>query len=259
MNQVTLTLIGGPTVLIELGNLRLLTDPTFDPANSTYQLGPVTLSKLGNPALSAESLGHIDAILLSHEQHSDNFDAAGRAFAATVERVFTTVQSASNVGHNAIGLAPWQARYLTAPSGRRLKITATPARHGPEGAEQFSGEVIGFVLNWEDEAGAAVYISGDTVWYEDLEEIARRFDIDVAVVNLGAARIDVIGPVNLTMSGADGIRTAQTFSKAKIVPAHYEGWKHFSESRAEVVQVFAEAGLTNRLQWLEPGVATVVL
>jgi len=28
---ITLTLIGGPTVLIEYGGYRLLTDPTFDP------------------------------------------------------------------------------------------------------------------------------------------------------------------------------------------------------------------------------------
>jgi L-ascorbate metabolism protein UlaG (beta-lactamase superfamily) len=33
---VRITYIGGPTALIEFGGLRLLTDPTFDPAGSTY-------------------------------------------------------------------------------------------------------------------------------------------------------------------------------------------------------------------------------
>ena len=59
-----LTLIGGPTILIETGGLRLLTDPTFDPPGS-YQSGPITLQKNAGPALSVADLGRIDAVLLS--------------------------------------------------------------------------------------------------------------------------------------------------------------------------------------------------
>jgi L-ascorbate metabolism protein UlaG (beta-lactamase superfamily) len=35
--MVRLTYIGGPTALVELGGVRLLTDPTFDPAGTEYQ------------------------------------------------------------------------------------------------------------------------------------------------------------------------------------------------------------------------------
>ncbi len=38
---LTLTLIGGPTLLIEVNGVRLLTDPTFDPAGTRYEQGPV--------------------------------------------------------------------------------------------------------------------------------------------------------------------------------------------------------------------------
>jgi L-ascorbate metabolism protein UlaG (beta-lactamase superfamily) len=33
--EARITLVGGPTVLLELGGFRLLTDPTFDPPGST--------------------------------------------------------------------------------------------------------------------------------------------------------------------------------------------------------------------------------
>jgi len=46
----TLTLIGGPTLLIEIGGFRLLTDPTFD-APGDYQSGPVTLRKTQGPRM----------------------------------------------------------------------------------------------------------------------------------------------------------------------------------------------------------------
>jgi hypothetical protein len=61
--ETTLTLIGGPTVLIELDGVRLLTDPTFDPPGE--YLGGVLLKKTAGPALSAEQVGPVDAVLLS--------------------------------------------------------------------------------------------------------------------------------------------------------------------------------------------------
>ena len=48
MSSLTITLIGGPTALIEIDGFRLLTDPTFD-APGTYQLPHVKLEKLTGP------------------------------------------------------------------------------------------------------------------------------------------------------------------------------------------------------------------
>ena len=39
MTSVRITHIGGPTTLIEVGDWRLLTDPTFDPAGGKYRFG----------------------------------------------------------------------------------------------------------------------------------------------------------------------------------------------------------------------------
>src|SRR5215510_8223127 len=99
-----MTYIGGPTALIEFGGLRLLTDPAFDPAGGDYTTGPVTLSKTMDPAVSASSLGRIDAVLLSHDHHFDNLDHAGRALLTQAERVLTTPAGAERLGGNAIGL-----------------------------------------------------------------------------------------------------------------------------------------------------------
>jgi L-ascorbate metabolism protein UlaG (beta-lactamase superfamily) len=73
MSSSVVTVVSGPTALIESGGFRLLTDPTFD-APGDYKLGYVTLTKVTGPALSAEQVG---AVLVSHDQHSDNFDQRG--------------------------------------------------------------------------------------------------------------------------------------------------------------------------------------
>ena len=98
--SLSITLIGGPTALIEIDGFRLLTDPTFD-APGDYPLPHVTLEKLEGPAMSADAVGEIDAVLLSHDQHADNLDHSGKAFLTRAKRVLTTEVGAKRLGGHA--------------------------------------------------------------------------------------------------------------------------------------------------------------
>ena len=254
MNSLRITLIGGPTALIEVDGFRLLTDPTFD-APGAYQLPHVTLEKLSGPALGAEAIGEVDAVLLSHDQHADNLDHSGKAFLAKAKRVLTTVAGAKRVGGHAEGLMPWATTELSGKDGRSLTITATPARHGPAGIEPLSGDVIGFVLTSKDKS-PPIYISGDTVWYDGVAEVARRFKAGVVLPFAGAAQTR--GPFHLTMDTNDTIETARAFPDAVIVPLHTDGWAHFRQNAKDLRASFDTLGFGSRLKILEPGVATVI-
>ena len=249
--NLKITLVGGPTALLETSGLRLLTDPTFDPAGGEYTTGPVTLRKLSGPAVGLDAIGHIDAVLLSHDQHFDNLDHAGRALLAKADRVFTTPSGGGRLGGETMGLKPWESARLSAPGGRTLRITATPGRHGPPGFEPLSGEVTGFVLAFDDRPNEVIYFSGDTVWFEGVEEVARRYKVTAIVLTMGAAT--PVGPQPVTMTAADAIQTAQAFPQAVMVPVHFEGWAHFSEGADDIRKAFAEAGLSHRLRLLKPG------
>jgi L-ascorbate metabolism protein UlaG (beta-lactamase superfamily) len=207
------------------------------------------LRKTLGPAVASQSLLPLDAVLLSHDQHFDNLDHAGRGLLSSARRVLTTVDGAHRLGVER-GLAPWQSVALTDGSGATLRITATPARHGPAHADR--GPVIGFVLERETEPGA-VYLSGDTVWYEGVAEVAARFRVRTAVLFLGAARVTEVGDWPLTFTAEGAVEAARAFAGAAIVPLHFEGWEHFSESRPQVERAFARAGLTDRLRWPVPG------
>jgi L-ascorbate metabolism protein UlaG (beta-lactamase superfamily) len=252
MTNPRFTLVGGPTVLIEIAGFRLLTDPTFD-APGDYQLPHVTLTKTGTPALSADAVGAVDAVLLSHDQHADNLDHGGRHFLPKAGRVLTTEIGASRLGGNAQGLAPWQSVELE-KDGKRLRVTATPARHGPAGIEPLAGDVVGFVL--ETDGVAPIYVTGDTVWYDGVAEVARRFKAGVVLLFAGSAQTR--GPFNLTMNVNDAIETAHHFRDATIVPVHCEGWAHFRQTFADLTASFKALGIDNRLRLLPPGVATEV-
>lgn len=249
--DAVLTLIGGPTVLIEIGGVRLLTDPTFDEPG-TYQLPHVTLEKRVGPAVAASEIGRIDAVLLSHDQHSDNLDHSGRALLGAVPAVFTTRAGAERLGGTVRGLAPWQTVPVAGVEGRQLQVTATPARHGPAGIEPLSGDVVGFLIGLH-EPGDAVYITGDTVWYEGLAEVARRYRPRLVILFAGAAKTR--GPFHLTMDTNDAIETASAFPDAQIAAVHADGWAHLTEGREDLERAFAALGIGNRLRALTAGTA----
>ena len=247
---LTITYIGGPTALIEFGGVKLLTDPTFDPAGGAYKSAASTLHKLTGPGLTPKELGPFDYVLLSHDHHFDNLDHEGRAQLPNARKVFTTVEGAQRLGGKSVGLHDWETAELQTPSDS-LHIVATPGRHGPEGLHR--GAVNGFVLLLRSAPDYAVYISGDSVWYPGMAEVAARFPVRVAILHLGAARVPEVGPFHLTMNSEEGVEAARHFDKATIVPIHFEDWAHFSEGRDKIAAAFAHARLDHRLQWLERG------
>ena len=253
--RVTATYIGGPTALIEVSGVRFLTDPTFDPAGSSYETPVYTLHKTMGPALPPESLGPIDAVLLSHDHHFDNLDRAGRVMLTAARRVLVPPAGAERLGNAATGVTPWESIDIHG----RLEVSGTPARHGPLGGDR--GPVTGFLIR-NAAAGTqspAIYITGDTVWYEGIEEVAKRADVRVGFAFMGAARVREVGPAHLTLTAEEGVLLARAMPRALIVPLHYEGWTHFSEGRVQIERAFADGGLGDRLRWLVPGERTVLL
>ena len=260
---VRLTHVGGPTVLIELGGWRLLTDPTIDPAGGRYRFGWGTGSeKLAGPALRPDQLGAIDAVLISHDHHEDNLDAAGRALLPSASTVVTTASGAkrlhSELGEAVRGLEPWQTTTLRAEGKTPLEVTATPCRHGPPLSHPIVGDVVGFALRPAGGERYPLWISGDTVLFNGVREAAGRLDVDVALLHLGGVRFPISGPLRYTMNAAEALELVEALAPRVAVPIHYEGWKHFRQGRAAIERQLAAAPAPERerFRWLEIGTAT---
>jgi L-ascorbate metabolism protein UlaG (beta-lactamase superfamily) len=208
------------------------------------------------PPIPVDKIGPVDLVLLSHAQHLDNLDNEGRRLLANVGTTITTPASAAMrlPGRNVKGLATWQSTEVTNAAGERLKITGMPGVHtsNPDLRETI-GEVMGFMLEWDGQQGGAFYISGDTVWIDDIFEIAKRFTVSAGILHLGAANVPAVGDNILTMSSVDGARTAKALGLKRVYPAHFEGWRHFSEGSWLIEREFAKAGLTQSLALLRPG------
>ncbi|MDF3143636.1 MULTISPECIES: MBL fold metallo-hydrolase [unclassified Streptomyces] len=249
--KIPVRVYGGPTTLIEYGGLRFVTDPTFDPPGE-YPMplpGDHKLVKTDPSPVTAADLGRVDAVLLSHDEHDDNLDNAGRAFLPEVSVVFTTESGAGRLGRNAHGLTFWQTAELKRPDGATVTVTGLPARHGPVGCEPITGDVIGFMLTSDDLP--SVYVSGDNAALEHVKEIAEKFaPVDTAILFLGGARMAFAFDNDLrTLDSAQGAEVAKILGARRAVPAHFDSWAHFKEGRNEIEAAFTEAGLADRLDF----------
>ncbi|MEO3793793.1 MBL fold metallo-hydrolase [Nonomuraea sp. B10E15] len=236
---------GGPTAVLEIGGVRLLTDPTFDPPGD-YPIGDRKLAKTVGPAFAAEEVGPVDAVLLSHDQHPDNLDRSGRSHLASASLVLSTESAAERLGAPVRALPNWTSVEVGA-----VRVTGVPAQHGPDGTEHLVGEVTGFLIEGE---GKTVYVSGDNASLDVVREIAGRTGpVDVAVLFAGGARTPLVDGY-LTLSSADAVTAAEILGAGHVVPLHFEHWAHFTQGRDTVERAFA--GFGDRLRLLAPGERT---
>ncbi len=254
ISEIKFTHVGGPTAIVEIAGLRFLTDPVFDPPGEHYSFGWGTGSKkLAGPAIAANDVGEIDAVLLSHDQHADNLDPTGRLLLPKAKQTVTTQVGARRLGENAVGLFPWQSIVVRSAEGLEITVTAVPARHGPPLSGGIVGKVIGFVLEWEGQRNGALYFSGDTVRYAGTEEIGRRFDVGTAVLHLGGVRFPISGPFRYTLNAKEAVAVAEDLAVSTLIPVHFEGWSHFRESQLSAGKIFAASPVADGVIWPELG------
>ncbi|HTU75341.1 MAG TPA: MBL fold metallo-hydrolase [Trebonia sp.] len=239
-DPVILTPLGGPTVLVEVGGVRFLADPTFDVAGE-YPIGSRVLVKTTDAVWTPEQVGQVDAVLLSHDQHPDNLDHGGRAYLASESPLtLTTPVAAEHLGGTAAGLRPWEARQVG-----DVTVTAVPAQHGPDGTEHLTGPVTGFVL--AAPGGPHLYVSGDNASLRLVAEVADRFGhIDLAVLFAGAARTPLVDGY-LTLTSEEAVEAARILGTPPVLPVHTDGWEHFTQDGASLRAAFSAAGLDSLL------------
>ncbi|EWY79901.1 hypothetical protein FOYG_16966 [Fusarium oxysporum NRRL 32931] len=266
-NRVEITHIGTATAVLSVDGINFLTDPFFSPAGTQFPSipGQPDLKVQDDPALKMNQLPHIDAVLLSHENHPDNLDELGRQL-LDGRHVVTTEDGAKNLAPrpSVLGFKDWEEKDVCI-GGKNFHITATPCKHWP------GHECVGFVIHTQDFGVApdgrpnAIYFTGDTVYVEELAQVADRYHVAVVLMNLGKATFYGINDkgelshegdkIEITMDGRQAARLFRDIKADVLVPMHYESWGHFTQFEEGLAKEFSEEGVLGHVRWLKPGMA----
>lgn len=241
----TLTFVGTATTLLRLGSFTVLTDPNFLHRGQRAYLGKGLWSRrLTDPALQPADLPPLDAVVLSH-LHGDHFDRVARAGLARSQPVLTTPAAARRLGDwgfDARPLAPWEATTL-ARGAETLRVEALPGVHARGLMGALLPPVMGSLLEHRVDGAVRlrVYLSGDTLTGDHLDEIARRHsDIDAAVVHLGGTRVLLH---TVTMDAEQGVDLLRRIGPRQAVPVHYDDYRVFRSPLSAFEERVREAGL----------------
>jgi L-ascorbate metabolism protein UlaG (beta-lactamase superfamily) len=249
--SLSLTFIGNATVLLRWGPFTLLTDPNFLHAGERAYLGwGLTSKRLLEPAMQVEDLPHLDAVVLSH-LHGDHFDRRARRGLDRALPIVTTSHASRLLQgvhgfRRAVGLQTWESHRLT-EGDAQVTITSLPGRHAPGLLERALPPSMGSLLELGDTSGEVaqrVYLTGDTLMFDGISEIARRYpDLDLAVVHLGGTTLP--GGLVVTMDGAQGADLLQTVRPRKAVPVHTDDYTVFRSPLSDFTAEVERRGLSD--------------
>jgi L-ascorbate metabolism protein UlaG (beta-lactamase superfamily) len=191
-------------------------------------------------------------VLLSHHQHTDNLDPAGRAFLPSAKRVLSTTKAAEELDGNVLGMEPWSEIELESPRGGTVNVTAVHAQHGPDGSDEIQGPVLGFLLSAQ--AAQAIYVSGDNASREVVRTIVKKTgELGIAILNAGAVQLPKFDRAYLTLSADHAADVTEILGTRTVIPLHFEGWAHCTQGAGELKAAFSGNGIADRLLVLERG------
>ena len=217
-----LTLIRNATVLLELDGQRLLVDPMLDNPGAR-QAVENTDNKLRNPLVPLPLPAHeivrgLDAVLVTH-LHRDHFDDGAVRHLPRELPVYCQPEDEERLRGYGFYARPVHDSVVQ----DSLRITRTTGQHGYGATADALGPVSGFVVD-------GVYIAGDTVWCDDVEQVIAEHQPRVAVVNGSAARFVDSEP--LVMTTSDIAEVARRVPMVIVV--HLEAINHCVDTRDDV-------------------------
>jgi L-ascorbate metabolism protein UlaG (beta-lactamase superfamily) len=262
--DIVVTFIGNATTLISYGEVTILTDPNFLHRGQRAYLGYGLVSKrLHSPALTIEELPPIDTILLSH-MHGDHWDRTAQKHLDHDLPVLTTPDAQKRLQRRgfgeSLGLTTWDTHTIVKGSSQ-VVVTALPGRHAPGWTQRLLPPVMGSMLEFGPVDGAVsrrLYISGDTLLIDELNEIPVRFEaIDAGILHLGGTRLPV-GPrlpfgLTVTMDGRQGSELVKRLNLSRAIPVHYDDYGVFASPLDDFIAEMSRRGLVDRIVRLERG------
>ncbi len=255
--------IGGPTFELTLGRFRLLSDPVFGSGAAAFFMNghPSTgeeraaIARAG--ALPDVRVEGLDLVLVSH-LHSDHFDPVARELLPHSTPVVAPSPQTGRIrqwGFGSVRGLGWGDAWSAERSGERLEIVAVPARHAADDAtNEMLGVVNGYVITHLTDAGRySLYWTGDTVWFDGLEEIRRTTgDHDLLIPHVGA--VGRGGPWGrMTLDAVEGARLMRLFRGARTIPVHHHTFSHYVEPVEALVAELEGTPCAARLKVLAEG------
>lgn len=242
---MNIQLIRNATLVVQYAGKKFLIDP-FLAEKGTYPPFPNSVRQdQNNPLVSLPTsvdniISNVDAVILTH-LHLDHWDeAAKEALPKDIKMFVQNEEDATlvrNDGFQDVEILQEETVF------EGITLTKTKGEHGRGEILKRVGLVCGVIFKQANEK--TLYVAGDTVWYEAVQEVIETHQPEIIVVNGGDNQFLQGG--SLVMGKEDIYEVYKTSPNAKIISIHMEAVNHWTLSRAELKSFIEEKGITSNV------------
>ncbi|GGG63114.1 MBL fold metallo-hydrolase [Paenibacillus radicis (ex Gao et al. 2016)] len=252
--QPSITWVGHSTFLLQVAGLNLITDPVWS-GQMAFQ------KRLAPPGIPIEDVPPIDVVLISHS-HYDHLNIQSLRRLGGRKQLLVPAGLSSKLKlkgfANVKELHWWESVHI-----HGVKFTFVPSQHWTRrnpwdsNSSHWGGWVIEPYASSmpnsagsTDESGAGqaagatgrplvceaptIYFAGDSGYFQGFKEIGRRFDIDVALMPIGAYEPEwFMGPQHVTPEEA--LQAFEDTGAKWFVPMHYGAFKLADDTPREAL------------------------
>ena len=229
--------LGQSGFLIQWRGKHLLFDPYLsDSLTRKYAATDKPHVRMTEQVIAPERLDFINVVTSTHN-HTDHLDAETMRplFEVNPELELIIPEANRSFVSERLGMDPKKPRGMNL--GRRIPISGfeihgVPAAHealetDADGNHRFMGYVVRFGP-W------TVYHSGDTVLFEGMEVLLKRWSIDLAILPINGSLPE--RRVSGNLWGREAAKLAHDIGARMVIPCHYEMFDFNTESPDEFVR-----------------------
>ncbi|MGK9184783.1 MBL fold metallo-hydrolase [Priestia filamentosa] len=238
--------IRNATIVVEYTNKKFLIDPMLSEKGSYPPFPNSPRQDQNNPLVSLPTsvediISGVDAVIVTH-LHLDHFDEAAQRILPKDIKMFVQneedAKEVQNVGFQNVEVLTKDTVF------EGIQLIKTRGEHGRGEILKLAGLVCGVVFKHQSEK--TLYVAGDTVWYDAVQEEIDTHNPDIIVVNGGDNQFFEGG--SLIMGKEDIYEVYKAAPNAHIIVVHMEAVNHWGLSRKDLKTFINEKEMSSRVE-----------
>jgi len=229
---MNITQIRNATLVVQYAGKRFLIDPmlaekgTYPPFQNSLRQDQ--FNPLVSLPMSIETIiNNIDAVIVTH-LHLDHFDKVAKEVLPKDIKMFVQNEDDAKEIRNAGFKNVEVLQEDTIFDG--IHLIKTKGEHGRGEILKRTGLVCGVVFKHINEK--TLYVAGDTIWYEAIQEVIHTNKPEIIIVNGGDNQYFQGG--SLVMGKEDIFEVYKAAPNSQIIVCHMEAVNHWTLSRKEL-------------------------